>query len=252
MSQTCNSDTFCCGVIPLDINDILSREDVPQDIKDTVGSVFAKYQESLDNLRKSEIHYRSLVENSREVIFTTDLEGNITSINSVAVKLTGFSVDEWLEENFAAKIHPDDLPGLIKGFQEVVKGIIPPTPEIRVLTKSGEYRVFEIKANPRIEDGRVVGVLGFAHCRQDFYASEARYRSLIQTMGEGVWVTDLENKTLYVNPALENICKTHAIISFCKVLGILVFLWKIFIQPKKLLVKIFFNIVKSCESYLGV
>jgi PAS domain S-box-containing protein len=188
----------------LDINDVLSRKDVPDDIKDIIGNVFAKYQDSLDQLRKSEVLYRSLVENSREIIFTTDLEGKITSINSVAVKLTGWSIDEWVGESFITKIHPDDLPGIFKGFEEVVKGIIPPTPEIRVLTKSGEYRVFEIKANPRIEDGRVVGVLGFAHSRQDFYASEARYRSLIQTMGEGVWVTDLENKTLYVNPALEN------------------------------------------------
>ncbi|MHA2166451.1 MAG: PAS domain-containing protein, partial [Candidatus Hodarchaeales archaeon] len=183
----------------MDINDVLSRKDVPDDIKDIIGNVFAKYQDSLDQLRKSEVLYRSLVENSREIIFTTDLEGKITSINSVAVKLTGWSIDEWVGESFITKIHPDDLPGIFKGFEEVVKGIIPPTPEIRVLTKSGEYRVFEIKANPRIEDGRVVGVLGFAHSRQDFYASEARYRSLIQTMGEGVWVTDLENKTLYVN-----------------------------------------------------
>ncbi len=188
----------------MDINNLLSRKDVPNDIKDIISNFFDKYQESLDELKKSEIHYRSLVENSREVIFTTDLEGIITSINSVAVKLTGWSIDEWIGENFITRIHPDDLEGLFEGFEEVVKGIIPPTPEIRVLTKSGEYRVFEIKANPRIEDGRVVGIVGFAHSRQEFYASEARYRSLIQTMGEGVWLTDLENKTLYVNPALES------------------------------------------------
>jgi PAS domain S-box-containing protein len=190
-------------VILLDIKDILSREDVPTDIKEIIRTISERYQESLDNLRKSEIHYRSLVENSREMIFTTDLEGKITSINSVAVKLTGWSINEWVGKHLNTKVHPDDLDGLFKGFEEVVKGIIPPTPEIRVLTKSGEYRVFEVKANPRIEDGRVVGVLGFAHSRQEFYASEARYRSLIQTMSEGVWVTDLENKTVYVNPALE-------------------------------------------------
>ena len=188
----------------MDINNLLSRKDVPNDIKDILNNVFNKYQDTLDELRKSEIHYRSLVENSREIIFTTDLEGIITSINSVVVKLTGWSIDEWIGEKFITRIHPDDLEGLFEGFQEVVKGIIPPTPEIRVLTKSGDYRVFEIKANPRIEDGRVVGIVGFAHSRQEFYASEARYKSLIQTMGEGVWLTDLENKTLYVNPALES------------------------------------------------
>ena len=156
------------GVLPLDINYILSRKDVPDDIKEIISNFSNIYQESLDKLSKSEIHYRTLVENSREIIFTTDREGIITSINSVAVKLTGWSIDEWIGVNFITRIHPDDLPGLFNGFEEVVKGIIPPTPEIRVLTKSGEYRVFEIKANPRIEDGRVSGVLGFAHYRQDF------------------------------------------------------------------------------------
>ena len=130
----------------MDINDIISREDIPDDLKDMIESVFAKYQTSLDELRKSEVHYRSLVENSREVIFTTDLEGNITSINSVVVKLTGWSIDEWIGANFATKIHPYDLPELLRGFKEVIKGIIPPTPEVRVLTKSGDYRVFDIKA----------------------------------------------------------------------------------------------------------
>jgi PAS domain-containing protein len=64
----------------LDINDVLSRDDVPDDIKDTIENVFAKYHDSLEQLRKSEVLYRSLVENSREVIFTTDLEGKITKI----------------------------------------------------------------------------------------------------------------------------------------------------------------------------
>jgi len=189
----------------LDIHNILSRKDVPNDIKDIINNVFTKYQDSLDELSKSEIHYRSLVENSREIIFTTDLEGIITSINSVAVKLTGWSIDEWIGENFATRIHPDDLESLFKGFEDVVKGIIPPAPEIRILTKSGEYRVFEIKANPRIEDGRVAGVLGFAHYRQDFETqlieSERIYRTLVENINSGIFRVSRQGQLLQANPA---------------------------------------------------
>lgn len=193
------------GVLPLDINYILSRKDVPDDIKEIISNFSNIYQESLDKLSKSEIHYRTLVENSREIIFTTDREGIITSINSVAVKLTGWSIDEWIGVNFITRIHPDDLPGLFNGFEEVVKGIIPPTPEIRVLTKSGEYRVFEIKANPRIEDGRVSGVLGFAHYRQDFESqlieSEKIYRTLVENVNSGIFRVSKQGRLLQANLA---------------------------------------------------
>ncbi|MFX0152853.1 MAG: PAS domain S-box protein, partial [Candidatus Hodarchaeota archaeon] len=38
---------------------------------------------------------------------------------------------------------------------------------------------------------------------EELKESEARYRTLITTMNEGVWVTDLQNNTTFVNPALE-------------------------------------------------
>ncbi len=182
----------------MEIIDILSRNDVPNDIKEVIRSVF-------DKLSKSETHYRSLVENSREIIFTTNRHGIITSINSAAVKLTGWSLDEWVGENFINRIHPDDLAGLFKGFEELKEGIIPPTPEIRILTKTGEYRVFEIKANPRIEDGRVVGVLGFAHYRQDFETqlieSERMYRTLVENVNSGIFRVSQQGRLLQANLA---------------------------------------------------
>ena len=90
------------------LNLLLAREDVPNDVKELLKTGFVSYQDSLAKLEKSEKLYRGLVENSRDIIFTVDLEGNITSINPVVKKLTGWSVDEWIGKPFSPKIHPDD------------------------------------------------------------------------------------------------------------------------------------------------
>ncbi|MHA1993609.1 MAG: PAS domain S-box protein [Candidatus Hodarchaeales archaeon] len=185
------------------LNLLLAREDIPNDVKELLKTGFVSYQDSLAKLEKSEKLYRGLVENSRDIIFTVDLEGNITSINPVVKKLTGWSVDEWIGKPFSPKIHPDDLDAVIRGFTTITDGETFPTPEVRVLTKSGIYKPFEIKGSPQRENGRIVGMLGFAHSEHELRVSESRYQTLIETALEGVWITDLENKTLYVNPALE-------------------------------------------------
>jgi PAS domain S-box-containing protein len=152
---------------------------------------------------RPESFYRDLVNNSRDVIFTVDLTGRITSINPAIEKYTDWTVEEWLNSDLTEKIHPDELSNVMKAYNDVVRGNSAESMEIRILTKSGYYHTFEVKSSPHIKDKKIIGILGFAHSLQKIRASEKRYRTLIQTAMEGVWVTDLENKTTYVNPALE-------------------------------------------------
>ena len=99
---------------------LLARKDIPDDVKEIINTGFQSYQESLKRMEKSENLYRSLVENSREIIFTTDLEGKITSVNPAAERLTGWSIDEWMNTPFSPKIHPDDLDFVVKGFFQII------------------------------------------------------------------------------------------------------------------------------------
>ena len=52
-------------------------------------------------LRASEDRYRDLVENSRDLICTHDLEGRLLSVNAAAVRLTGFAREALLGMNLA-------------------------------------------------------------------------------------------------------------------------------------------------------
>ncbi|UCE12423.1 MAG: PAS domain-containing protein [Candidatus Heimdallarchaeota archaeon] len=119
-------------------------------------------KETEQKLRKSEERYRSFFENARDIVFTLSNEGMLTSVNPAVEEITGWSQFEWVGKSFLPLVHSDDLPIILEGFQQVISGKRPPTPELRLLTKSGDYVVVEVKAAPQIEDGKVIGMLGFA------------------------------------------------------------------------------------------
>ncbi len=59
-------------------------------------------------LRESEEKYRSLIDQSMEMIFLHDLDGNISDVNKAAVEKTGYTREELLKLNVFA-LHPDQL-----------------------------------------------------------------------------------------------------------------------------------------------
>ncbi len=68
-------------------------------------------------LLESEEKYRHLIENVNDVIYTLDLNGKITFVNSVAENLFGYHPDEVINRRFADFIYPGDIPKLIEGFK---------------------------------------------------------------------------------------------------------------------------------------
>ncbi|MBI5099252.1 MAG: diguanylate cyclase [Nitrospirae bacterium] len=118
--------------------------------------------QSEEALRQSEEHNRNLVDNARDIIFTLSTDGKFTSLNPVFEILTGWSSSEWLGNSFVPLLHPDEVPLVMEMFQRALRGEIPPTFELRILSEQGEYLMFEITSTPFISDGKVISVLGIA------------------------------------------------------------------------------------------
>ncbi|MBN1236306.1 MAG: response regulator [Methanotrichaceae archaeon] len=116
-----------------------------------------------EKLRKSEERYREVFEAAPDVIFTASAKDAVfTSLNPAFEKLTGCSAAEWLGKPFLKIIHPEDLSVAKEMFNDSLTEKDAHTHELRCLSKSGEYLTIEIIGVPQIENGKIVGELGFA------------------------------------------------------------------------------------------
>jgi PAS domain S-box-containing protein len=94
-------------------------------------------------LRESEVRFRSVLDNSRDVIYRLNAQtGRCEYISPSAETVVGFSADELMEpdiETLHALIHPDDLPAMqavLSSLDDTGYGEL----EYRQRTKNGDYR----------------------------------------------------------------------------------------------------------------
>jgi PAS domain S-box-containing protein len=177
-------------------------------------------------LRQSEQQYRCLVENALDVVFSLSPEGMLTALNGAFETITGWSRAEWLGKFFGPIIHPDDLPIALAHFQSVVRGEKTPLYELRILAKSGEYRVGQFTSTPQLEGGKVVSILGIGRditerkqaeealresenkyraLYNESKKAEAIYQSLLHSSADAIVIYDLEGRAKYVSPAFTKI-----------------------------------------------
>lgn len=107
---------------------------------------------SEDALGASEVKYRSVVENVKEVIFQLDPQGRWTFLNPAWTEITGFKIRDTLGTSFTDYVHPEDLPN----HREVMREVLERTKsfcrdEVRYLAKDGTFRWMEVYAQPILE-----------------------------------------------------------------------------------------------------
>jgi len=108
-------------------------------------------------LRESERKYRNLFENARDLILTIDLEGNVTSANSVLLEY-GYDKSEVIGKNVFDIIPEEYWQQFGDQFGELARGK-PIEGELKIKDRRRQgYTVAEYKSNPIIQDNKVVGV----------------------------------------------------------------------------------------------
>jgi PAS domain S-box-containing protein len=113
-------------------------------------------------LRESENKYRTIFNNIKDIIYTISFDRKICTLNQSVKQTTGWSAQELIGKETAFLIHPDDLDSANTQYDRFVSGENVGSAELRVLTKSGEYRTLEFVPSPLIENGKSVGILGIA------------------------------------------------------------------------------------------
>jgi PAS domain S-box-containing protein len=161
-----------------------------------------------EELRESEERYRDLVENSRELICTHDLDGLILSANRAAAEVLGYDPKDYtgkrnLREILAPEVRDqfdDYLARLRKdGF---ASGLM------LVQTSSGEGRLWEYYNTLRTEGVATAIVRGMARDITEQRRAEKAMSDLrreleltMNSMEEGVHRVDLKGNIVFENPA---------------------------------------------------
>jgi diguanylate cyclase (GGDEF)-like protein/PAS domain S-box-containing protein len=113
-------------------------------------------------LRESEERYRELFENANDLVYTHDLQGNFTSINHAAVRVTGYRREDVLRLNIADVIAPEHLELAQQMIQHKAGSNQPMTYEVDIVTQDGSRVPVEVSTRLIWHGGRPVGMQGVA------------------------------------------------------------------------------------------
>ena len=113
-------------------------------------------------LRESEERYRDLVENANDIVFTLDLDGNVTSINSAVERLTGFSRAELLSMNMRQFLTAGSDTAAREMTHRKLAGEERTNYEVDVRAKDGTSVRLEISSRLAFKSDKPIGIQGVA------------------------------------------------------------------------------------------
>ncbi|HWS48193.1 MAG TPA: PAS domain S-box protein [Acidimicrobiia bacterium] len=154
-----------------------------------------------------ERRFEAMLANLSDLISVIDANGNMSYLSPATRRLLGRNADDRLGASILDFVHPDDLEATTQRLHDalLVPGLIAPF-ETRVLHEDGTYRIFEVRANNLLHDPAVNGIIVNSRDITDrvnaeaaLRANERLYRTIVETANEGIWMSDANNVTTFVN-----------------------------------------------------
>jgi PAS domain S-box-containing protein len=119
-----------------------------------------EWKSTLEELRESEERYRELFENASDIVYTTDLESRITSLNRVGQQVLGYSREEATQLRLWDLVDPKHWDRVKQGRRQLLAGESDVNAEIEVRAKDGRRVILEVKPGVIYKDGKPVGLQG--------------------------------------------------------------------------------------------
>jgi diguanylate cyclase (GGDEF)-like protein/PAS domain S-box-containing protein len=154
--------------------------------------------------------YRELVENANDIIFRNDKKGNFLYINPYGTEILGYSSDEFLKLNYADIIPLEYKEDVRKFYIDQYKnGLHQTYLELPIIKKDGrtvwvgQFVTMLKNENGDIEFFGIARDITEIKSIQDaLLESEEKYRTILNSMREGYYQTDLVGRVLFVNQAI--------------------------------------------------
>ncbi len=164
-------------------------------------------------LRVSEARYRFMVQNARDIIYETDMNGRFNYMNPAGEELTGYSLDELLGKSFQDLIRPDYLHEVTDYYRRQYERRAPSTYfEFPMIGKKGVETWLGQQVQLIVGDDVVRGFHAVARdvtdrkrAEEALQKSEKRYRLLAENVSDVVYTQDLDFKLTYVTPSVNRV-----------------------------------------------
>jgi len=161
-------------------------------------------------LRQTEERFRALAQYSTEGVAVATAEGVLKYITPAMEKILGWTAQEAEGVSIWLAVHPGDRPRLRAAWKSLLGSPMAATAvEARVGGKATGWCWLQVVASNQLHIPGVHGVVLNCHDIRDrrrisdaLEASRSRYRRFVETTHEGIWATDVEERTTFVNDRL--------------------------------------------------
>ena len=171
-----------------------------------------------DDLREAKRQYQYIFDNTRDVIYQIDLQGNYRFSNAAGAGITGYTDEELLAMNFRDLVAPEYHEELLQRLQDRLRGDREERMScFELIRKDGNRVLIEQYTRPVFsDDGTLTGIQGVARDITDRRQAELElelresYQSaIIGNLPGLVWLKDRECRILSVNKAFAASCNAE-------------------------------------------
>ncbi len=164
-------------------------------------------------LQKSEERFRTLVQNSHDIITIHGADGRITYESPSAARIMGYGRDTLVGENPLDYVHPEDRPSMAAALERVYTRTDQGVPqEYRFRHADGHWVYLESLGTNLMDNPAVRGVVMTTReiserrqAQEALASSEERFRSLVQNSSDVITIHDAEGKVVYESPSAARI-----------------------------------------------
>ncbi|MDD5170321.1 MAG: PAS domain S-box protein, partial [Syntrophales bacterium] len=163
-------------------------------------------------LRESEELYTKTIATMPDIMVRLGLDGEILFVNDVGLRLSGYDSAELIGQNMFSFIAPEDQERAAGNTVLMFERRLGPQ-EYHLIMKDGRKMLFEVNGDVlRNEDGSPYGLVqicrDISERRQAVDAlceSEERFRSMIQSLSDMIFILDRNGRLTYESPSVSRI-----------------------------------------------
>lgn len=170
----------------------------------------AELEQANQQLEESERRFRSLVQNSSDMVTIMDAKGKLLYVSPSVERIMGYQEEDWRAiDTIISLVHPDDLERATDALVAVARtpGVHAPT-ELRLQHRDGRWRWIETVANNLLGEPAVRAIVHNSRdvterkeAEEAVRSSEERFRSLVQNSSDLITVVDKNGRILYQSPS---------------------------------------------------